>query len=147
MVKIDIYNRDMYHRGNKCHFYLILREEELMNKKLFGKAGEKMAANYLISRGHRILEQGYRSKTGEIDIISIEGERVHFIEVKTRSSIKYGMPKEAVTADKLRHIKNTAEVYIKALKGHHANCECCMPDFSYSIDVIEILVNHIEGVE
>lgn len=118
-----------------------------MNNKLLGRAGENMVVSYLIAKGHEILEQSYRCRTGEIDIISLYGNCIHFVEVKTRSGVQYGSPKEAVTRDKLRHIYNTAGVYIKGLEARAREKSVYMPKFSYSIDVVEVLINHIEGVE
>lgn len=115
-----------------------------MNKNVIGKTGEELSVAYLKSMGHRILECGYRCKFGEIDIISFKDKTLHFIEVKTRSSNKYGAPRDAVTKEKLKHIRNVAEVYLKRI-GVGVNT--CLPDFDCSIDVIEVMVNHIEGVE
>ena len=102
-----------------------------------------MAVNYLISKGHMILERGYRSKTGEIDIISYFNGCIHFVEVKTRTSFNYGHPREAVSKDKLRHIKNTAEMYIKLMKSNSFDNS---REYEYSIDVVEVMLNHLEGV-
>ena len=143
MGNIDIYYFDDYHRYDRCHFYLKGVE---MNKKFFGNAGEKLAASYLESIGHRILERSFRAKTGEIDIISFDGECIHFVEVKTRSGSGFGKPREAVTQDKLRHIKNTAKVYIKLIKSRENELPNEFSNCTYSIDVMEVLVNHIEGV-
>lgn len=107
-----------------------------MNKQLLGLAGERFASNYLISKGFNIVKTDYRSKCGQIDIIARNERGIHFIEVKTRSSDRFGRPVEAVTERKLLHIKNAASVFIKAFKVEE-------PVF---FDVIEIMVNHIEGV-
>lgn len=115
-----------------------------MNKTLIGKSGEELSVAYLKSVGHRVLECGFRCKLGEIDIITFRNNTIHFIEVKTRSSNKFGRPIESVTNEKLRHIKNVAEVYLQKIG---AGVNACIPDFDCSIDVIEIMVNHIEGVE
>ncbi len=118
-----------------------------MNKTLLGKSGEDMATKFLYAKGHEILARGYRCKTGEIDIISRYGDTIHFVEVKTRTGIEYGFPKESVTKEKLKHIKNTAEFFIKDFEEKIKSCPCCIPEYKYTIDVIEVLVNHIEGVE
>ncbi len=117
-----------------------------MDKIALGKSGEFMASSYLQAKGHEILERGYRTKVGEIDIISLHEGTIHFVEVKTRSDTIFGLPREAVTAEKIKHITNTAEIYIKNLNHNLKNCGCCNFDFNYSIDVIEVMVNHIEGV-
>ena len=136
-----------------------------MDNKRLGNAGEYLAAEYLEAKGHTILERGFRCKTGEIDLISKKENSIHFIEVKTRSSLGFGLPKEAVSKDKLRHINNTALVYIKYLESKlESELEAKIQSkieskfdskyeeretlrYKYSIDIIEVLVNHIEGVD
>ena len=113
-----------------------------MNKRQFGTVGEELALDYLKSRGHRILESNYRCKLGEIDIISLKNDTIHFVEVKTRAGMRFGLPRDAVTREKLRHIKNVAEVYMKYI-GAFNNPNC---NYEYSMDVIEVMINHIQGV-
>ena len=82
-----------------------------------GKIGESAACEYLLSIGHVILERNYRTPYGEIDIISLEGDRTVFTEVKTRSvlpqSSKYGRASSAVTKVKKENFTFTAKCYQK----------------------------------
>ena len=83
-----------------------------MNNIEKGKLGEEIASRYIQSKGGIIIEQNYRTKIGEIDLIAkINGELV-FVEVKSRSSINYGYPSEAVNYKKQRKITNVAKYYI-----------------------------------
>ena len=85
-----------------------------MNKRSFGSIGEKIAADYLIKNGFRILDQNFRvGRIGEIDIIAAEKEYICFIEVKTRTSSLFGAPIEAVGYEKRKKIKMIAWTYIK----------------------------------
>lgn len=61
-------------------------------KKNLGQEGEKIAIKYLQRLGYTIIEQNFRCKSGEIDIIAKEKEQIIFIEVKTRTSNRYGEP-------------------------------------------------------
>ena len=61
------------------------------NQKI-GKLGEKLAAQYLESKGYEILERNFYCRQGEIDIIAKEKTKIIFIEVKSRTSVKYGKP-------------------------------------------------------
>ena len=108
-----------------------------MNNIDMGLAGENLAAVYLETKGHNILCRGFRTKVGEIDLITEEGSRIHFVEVKTRTGTKYGRPGEAVTKEKLKRIRNGAEVFLSRFKEPRDT----------SIDVAEIIVNYIPGVE
>ena len=82
--------------------------------QLLGYFGEEKACNYLINNNYKIIERNFKCKHGEIDIISkdlIKNELV-FIEVKTRSSLNYGTPSEAITYSKKRHILSASNYYI-----------------------------------
>lgn len=81
--------------------------------KKLGKKGEDIACDYLINKGHKILERNYRTKFGEIDIISEYKNKIVFIEVKTRKSLKFGIPELAVDKRKLMKIIKTATYYSK----------------------------------
>ena len=60
-----------------------------MNNKKFGIIGEKIAQKFLINKGYEILETNYYTKIGEIDIIAQKSKKIVFIEVKTRSNLKF----------------------------------------------------------
>jgi putative endonuclease len=81
-----------------------------------GDKGEELASKFLKRAGYKIVSQNYRTPLGEIDIIALDGETLVFIEVKTRESIEFGMPFEAVNRLKKRKIAGTALLYLKKLK-------------------------------
>lgn len=81
-----------------------------------GEKGEVLAVSYLKKRGYKIITQNFKTRIGEIDIIAIEGDTLVFVEVKTRESIAYGKPFEAVDYFKKRKIANVALLYLKKLK-------------------------------
>lgn len=78
--------------------------------------GETLAVWYLEKNGYKILEQNYRNRMGEIDIIAREKKTLVFVEVKSRRSIRYGSPKWAVTPKKQRKISMVALYYLKTTK-------------------------------
>lgn len=78
------------------------------------KIGESLAAKHLKARGYRILAQNYRARRGEIDLIARDGEFIVFVEVKTRRSLKFGLPQAAVTLQKQRQISKVALAYLQA---------------------------------
>ena len=82
------------------------------NKQL-GARGEELAVEHLKRQGYRILEQNFRNRLGEIDIIAKDGGVVCFIEVKTRRSLKQGSPFEAVSRPKMAKLVQLAQSYIK----------------------------------
>lgn len=102
-----------------------------------GQFGENLACYYLQQQGYKILVRNFRCRHyGEIDIIAAKDEVLTFIEVKTRSSVLYGQPMEAVTAVKQNKIYRCA-LYFMQLKGIIHN----MPIISF--DVIEIFAKGV----
>lgn len=77
-----------------------------------GKTGEDLAALYLENRGYHILERNWRSRRNEVDIIANKKEVLHFVEVKTRTSLDFALPESKVKRPKLQHLKEAAEVYL-----------------------------------
>ena len=101
----------------------------------FGEKSEDLAAWYLKKNGYKIIEQNYRNKLGEIDIIAREKQTIVFVEVKSRRSIRYGSPKWAVTPQKQRMISMVALHYLKASKQTDAKAR---------FDVVAIISNRDE---
>ena len=87
------------------------------NKRQTGARYEKMAAEYLESRGLFILERNYRCRQGEIDLIAREGEFLAFVEVKYRQGKEKGTSLEAVDKRKQRRICRAARCYLACSVG------------------------------
>lgn len=83
-----------------------------------GKNGESLAATYLQSKGYSIICKNWRHTHYEIDIIANKGKKLHFIEVKTRSSELYGHPEDSVTKRKFTFLKNAADEYLHLNPGY-----------------------------
>lgn len=77
-----------------------------------GKDGEQLAAVYLQQIGYTILHKNWRYKNWEIDIIASKGKRLHIIEVKTRTSLKFGHPEDNMDNKKMQSLINAAEEYM-----------------------------------
>lgn len=76
-----------------------------------GNTGEELAAAYLVRKGFRIIARNWRFRHWEADIIASRDRFLHFIEVKTRHSLRYGKPEESITREKMKNLKNIAEEY------------------------------------
>ena len=115
------------------------------NKIQLGHEGEKMAASYLEKKGYTILKMNYRCRIGEIDIIARKQGVYVFIEVKTRKSLHFGLPVEAIDYNKKHHLFKTAQHYIQYHKLYSS-------DFRF--DAIEVYIqmtgkvriNHIMNI-
>lgn len=83
-----------------------------MDRKAVGKKGEKLAQDFLKSKGYRILEANYRSSIGELDIVAENKNRLAFVEVRTRSSAEYGTPEESITEIKKEKLVSLCMEYI-----------------------------------
>jgi putative endonuclease len=81
-----------------------------------GDRGETAACGFLKEKGYEILEKNYRCKLGEIDVIARRPGRLAFIEIKTRTSHRFGMPQEAVNLRKQEKILKIAQWYLKEKK-------------------------------
>ena len=100
------------------------------NKKAAGTIGEDAAVEYLKENNFEILERNFRFKRlGEIDIISREKDYICFVEVKARSSLGYGYPREAVNARKQENIRRLAQIYL---------CKNGINDLKVRFDVVEV---------
>lgn len=99
-----------------------------------GQWGEDIAAGYLKDHGYTVLTRNFHTPMGEIDIVALKQianlSCLVFVEVKTRTSQKYGYPEEAVSRKKWNHLQTAIQYY---LESHpELNLEWC-------VDVIAIL--------
>ena len=90
-----------------------------------GRYGEDLAAAWLSEHGYVIVERNYRRRFGEVDIIAEQGECLVFIEVKTRSSSRFGTPFDAVTLKKQQQLSRIVGDYL--LHHGHVDTLCRFP--------------------
>ena len=83
-----------------------------INKKELGDIGEKLSERYLIKCGYSVIDKNFRAREGEIDIVSVEKNEYVFVEVKTRSNLCFGKPREAVDNQKKKHLYKAAKYYL-----------------------------------
>lgn len=108
-------------------------------KQIEGKIGEIEAAIYLKKQGYTIVCMNFKCMKGEIDIIAEKNDTLIFIEVKTRTSQKYGEAREAVDNRKQKHIYEAARYFLYKTKMEEAYTR---------IDVIEIyLYNRTNNIK
>lgn len=82
-----------------------------MNQIKIGKKYEEKAADYLTKQGMRLIEQNFRSRYGEIDIIGIHNNCLVFVEVKYRRNNNRGIAEEAVGVSKQKKICFTSDYF------------------------------------
>lgn len=109
-----------------------------------GKLGEDLAEEYLRNKEYKILQRNYRCRQGEMDIIAKDKEEIVFIEVKTRTTVNFGRPAEAVNYIKREHLQTIARYYLYTNK---------ITKIAIRFDVVEIYllpkgysINHIKQI-
>jgi putative endonuclease len=110
-----------------------------MNQRRRGARAEDIACEHLKARGYEIVERNVRIGRGEIDIVAKIGDTTAFVEVKSRSTGRFGTPAEGVTREKIRRILDAATHYAAA-RG--------ILDEKLRFDIIELAggkIRHIEG--
>lgn len=94
----------------------------LLNRITLGKSGEDLACRELQRLGYAILARRYRTRYGEIDIVARDGPTLVFVEVKARTSDRFGAPAEAVTLDKQARLTAMARDYLARRGAAGAPC-------------------------
>ena len=114
-------------------------------KRALGAYGEALAARHLVARGMVVLDRNWRCPAGEIDLVLRDGPVLVVCEVKTRSSLRYGTPHEAVTGVKVARLQELARRW----QEEHG---VAVPDVR--VDMVCILrprrgpstIDHVKGV-
>jgi putative endonuclease len=122
------------------------RQARNATRQALGQNGEEIAALYLTRNGYQILDHNWNLHHGcELDIVAYKDGKLHFIEVKTRSSDRFGPPQNAIDERKMRHLLQAIREYRYRRKFN---------DYEYQIDSIAILyraendydLNHFLGI-
>lgn len=113
-------------------------------RQAWGARGEDIAHRFLQKRGYVVVARNWRAEdgSGELDLVAWEGDNLVIVEVKTRASTDFGMPEEAVDADKRGRLTRTATRYAR---------EAEVPVNWLRFDIVSVLiggkpvVNHIRN--
>ena len=97
-----------------------------------GRYGESVAAVYLKGCGYRVLRRNHKAaRGGEVDLVCREKDTLVFVEVKTRTSLKFGRPAEAVTPSKQKLVARGGLDWLRLLNS---------PEVAARFDVVEVLL-------
>lgn len=80
----------------------------MAEKDVLGRAGEDRAVRHIAALGWGVLARNWRCPLGEIDVIALDGDDIVSVEVKTRRSLGFGHPFEAITGDKMSRLRRLA---------------------------------------
>ncbi len=78
-----------------------------------GKLGEMLAKEYVIKSGLQVLHVNWKFPPFEIDLIACSAGKLHFIEVKTRSTTQFGYPEEHIDIKKFRNLQKAATQFLR----------------------------------
>lgn len=85
----------------------------MVTRQTKGRQSETLAAQFLEQKGLHVVARNVRCPLGEIDLVAEEGQRLIFVEVKSRFSSHYGLPQDAVSIAKQRKLTRLAQWYLK----------------------------------
>ena len=111
----------------------------MLNSRQVGNIYENLARRYLSNNGYEILEQNFRVRFGEIDIVAKNEGYLCFVEVKYRKNDKYGGGLYAVNKDKQKTIFNVAKMYLKE--------KCLKEDTPCRFDVVNVDGDKVEIIK
>ena len=89
-------------------------------RRALGAAGEDAVAQWYAGAGYSVVARNWRVREGEIDVVARRGATIVFCEVKTRRSVAFGTPAEAVTARKQARLRTLA---LHWLRDHDVRAE------------------------
>ena len=79
-----------------------------------GRQAEQAAADYLKERGYKILDQNWRTRWCEIDVVAEKDSCVYFVEVKYRKSNAWGSGLDYITPAKLKQMRFASELWVSS---------------------------------
>ncbi|CAN5247123.1 YraN family protein [soil metagenome] len=109
-------------------------------RQRLGAIGEDRAAHWYAHQGYEVLARNWRCRDGEIDLICARHRRLVICEVKTRSSLAFGHPAEAVTAAKAHKVRSLAAQWLAA-------GEAPFPPREIRFDVAAVLPDEVSVIE
>jgi len=107
---------------------------------VLGARGESLAADWYVAHGYEIIDRNWRCRAGELDLICRKDATLVICEVKTRSSLAYGHPAEAVTATKQRRIRQLATQWL-------AQADLGRRPSRVRFDVVAVLPGSVQVIE
>ena len=116
-------------------------------QKNLGDWGEKIAEKYLVDKGYQIISRNYRKRVGEIDLVARQGHKTIFVEVKTRTSSRFGFPEQAIDQNKLKKLSDVIEVYLaeNKLSDNNIQLDCLVVEFIQRFNKVKI--RHLKNIE
>ncbi|RED66004.1 YraN family protein [Cohnella lupini] len=111
-----------------------------------GKAGEEVAAAHLLQSGYSVEARNWRCRSGEIDLIALDGTTLVVVEVRSRTNpTRFGTAVEAVTPRKCRQVRELATIYLKQRGNAPRSIRFDVVAVTFRDDGSVMEIKHIEG--
>lgn len=110
-----------------------------------GRLGEELAKKYLQKKGYKIVEQNYRTRYAEIDLIARKKDVLVCVEVRTKVGEQFGTPEETLNPQKLQKVRRNAIAYaarIKWKKLYRVDAVCIVLGGNHDVQKI----HHYENI-
>ena len=111
-----------------------------------GKIGEEVAKKYLEKKGYKIIEQNYKTKYAEIDLVAKKRNEMVFVEVRTKKGEDFGTPEDTINRRKLRKLWGNARAYTvwkKWLGPYRVDAVCVVLRYDNTMERL----NHYENID
>jgi putative endonuclease len=109
-----------------------------------GNKGEQIALDFLLGLDYRLVEKNWHCRSGEIDLIVLDGPVMVFVEVKARRGTSYGLPQEAVGSKKQVKIRRLAQCYLMVANRKEQDLRFDVVAITFPGDQ-EPLIEHLQG--
>ena len=124
--------------------------KEVLNEKKhnidIGHLGENIAKEYLEKKGYSIIDQNYKNKYAEIDLIAQYKDNLVFVEVKTRIGEQFGVPENAINRDKTRRLIRNVQAYMAYNAKNYKSCRIDAMCIVLDKDKHIIRIDHYENI-
>lgn len=87
-------------------------------RKRLGDFGEDHAAHLLTGRGHTVIARGWRCAAGELDLVTLDGDELVFVEVRTRRGERHGTPEESIVGVKAARLLRLGDHFLQVHPEH-----------------------------
>ena len=116
------------------------------NKRARGMKGEKLAADYLQSKGYEIVTRNYRCSLGEIDLIARREGMLVFVEVRSRWSGSFGPPEQSISDRNMNRLIDLANYYLSTELRREVPCRFDFIGIKFNREDGTESINHIAGI-
>ncbi len=107
-------------------------------QKQIGDKGEKIASDFLLEKGYKLLDQQFSTRFGELDLVMEDSGSIVFVEVKTRTTDSFGPPESSITPEKLERIHDAGLIWLQ----RHP-----LVDDFWRIDVVSVILDKMKMVK